>query len=208
MSWLCALGLVLVRTQAAPVEGTEFFPLVAGSSWVYSDTGGGAGGAFTDVVGEPAEVMGVMATPIVTRMGTREDGRTYYRVDAGTVTVVAFDLKKPLAAPYPILKATGKKESWTYSGESQWLGESVPLFMKATCRPVGKREVLGERRDTVEVVIEATIGAQDKTGVKSRQVSLYARGVGLFELKETTTIGDRKLERRRTLISYRPGAGS
>jgi hypothetical protein len=48
----------------------------------------------------------------------------------------------------------------------------------------------------------------DDGRIVTEQTSIYAKGIGLLEMREVITINKRKQERKRRLVSYKPGKGS
>jgi len=182
----------------------EFFPLDPGRTWFYSDNGITTAGA-SDRVSNPQEVGGKLSTPIVTVINGKVDGSTFYRIEGDQVIVVAFEQNRPIASPYPILMFGPGKNSWEYSGSTQWLGEPAPMTIKGTTKKSGSRELFGSKRDTIEVTLDAVIGEGNGINMKSHQVSTYARGIGLVELTDQTTMKKTKTVRKRKLVSFTPG---
>ncbi|MCW5937689.1 MAG: hypothetical protein KIT11_10340 [Fimbriimonadaceae bacterium] len=197
------VAAVLTCALAPQVKAADFFPLRTGDAWVYEDSGQSLSSRYDDHVGNVQEVGGGKAVPIISVVEGKIDGSTFYRVTDDTVYVVAFDQNKPLGAPYPILKV-GDKANWEYVGETQWYGAPAPLTVKGKSKRGRDQDVLGVKREILEVTLEASIGPPDGTSIKSKQVALYAKGVGLYDLKETQTIGKRKIERHRRLLSFTP----
>ena len=183
----------------------EFFPLKTGTTWTYQDEAGATAQTFIDSVGNEQKIGDETATPIVTKFNGQIDGSTFYRIDGDTVFVVAFDQNKPLAAPYPIVKYGSGKNTWDFKGVTQWLGADAPLSVKGSCKKVGDKELFGSKHQVIEVVLDAVIGPSGASGIKSHQVSHYASGIGLVDLKDTTTINKTKSQRTRTLVSFKAG---
>jgi hypothetical protein len=180
-------------------DAGDFFPLKPGTTWVYEDVVDGLTSLRTDRVGNPQTIDGLLAVPIVTTIRGRIDGSTFYRVEGGAVWVVAFDQNKPLDRPYPVLKADTKRVSWQHTGQTQWMGAPDVISIKGSSRPAGQREVLGEKRETVEVTVEAQVGPN---GLNLK--SIYARGVGLVSTEETITVNKNKSIRKTTLREFKP----
>lgn len=197
---LASLAIALTVKSASEVE--EFFPLDTGRTWTYSDNGTLGG---MDRASAPQKVGDAPATPIVTVIDGKVDGSTFYRIEGDQVLVVAFEQNKPLEAPYPILQLGKGKNTWNYAGATQWLGGPAPMTIKGSTKRAGSREVAGVKRDVIEVTLEAVIGEESGVNVKSRQVSIYARGVGLIELTDRTTMKKTTTERKRKLISFTTG---
>lgn len=200
-------GLIVAVCLASPSEAADYFPLEPGTTWVYSDSQAPEAG-FEDRVGNPQPIDGKQAVPIVTTIRGQVDGSTFYRVEGDTVLLVAFEQNRPLKNPYPVFKLSGGKDGWSYTGMTQWFGEPAPITMKGTARKTKNREVLGEDRETIEVTIDAVIGDSDGVNMKSHQVAIYAKGIGLVELKDKTKMNKSTTERKRTLVSFTPGKSS
>lgn len=199
--------LSLVATALALTtfdDASEFFPLNPGRTWVYSDSAFQVDG-YEDSVGNAQPISGKDATPIVTSFKGKVDGSTFYRVEDDTVWVVAFEQNRPLTSPYPLFKVAKGGANWSYTGSTQWLGASTPITMVGKSKRIGKKEYFGESRELLEVTVDATIGPPGQVNMKSHQVSIYATGIGLVELKDKTTINKEIRERKRTLISFGPG---
>jgi len=199
-------ALVLASVPKA-VDVADYFPLKSGVTWTYEVSGAGTSTRYVDSTGNVQAIQGKDATPIVSKVNGKVDGSTFYRIDGDTVYVVAFDQNHPLGTPYPILKLGTGRNDWTFDGETQWLGQSAPLSMKGRVKKVGQRDVLGTKREAIEVTIDAVIGAKDQPNLKSNQVSLYARGVGLVELKDTMTVKDFKQVTLKKLVAFDGGNG-
>lgn len=132
---------------------------------------------------------------------------TYYRVEDDSVLLVAFDDGKPITQPYAIAKFGSGRVTWTFAGETNFINDPVPMKLEGSARRAGSRTVLGTRREVLEVTLDATVGPEDQAGIKTRQIAVYAEGVGLVEMRETRQLGQRKAERRRVLTSFTPGPG-
>ncbi|MBS1713160.1 MAG: hypothetical protein JST30_02360 [Armatimonadetes bacterium] len=201
------LSAVLLATLKGQTDASDYFPLTKGVSWTYEVSGSGTSTRYVDSVGNTQTIDGQDATPIVSKVGAKVDGSTFYRVTADTVYVVAFEQNKPLGSPYPILKFGSGSNDWTFDGETQWLGTSAPLSMKGRVKKIGQRDVLGTKRDAIEVTIDAIIGAKDQPNLKSSQVYVYARGIGLVEMKDTMKVKDVKQVTVKKLVAYSGGNG-
>ncbi|MCW5939624.1 MAG: hypothetical protein KF884_01135 [Fimbriimonadaceae bacterium] len=198
--------LALVLVAASKPDAGDYFPLKPGTTWVYEDVVDGLTSLRADRVGNAQSIEGTDAIPIVTTIRGRVDGSTFYRIEGGTVWVVAFEQNKPLDRPYPVLKAGSKRESWQHTGQTQWMGAPDVISIKGSSRPAGQRDVLGEKRETIEVTVEAQVGPNG-LNLKSKQKSIYARGVGLVSTEETITVNKNKSTRKTTLREFKPADG-
>jgi hypothetical protein len=179
--------------------------LTPGTVWVYQDVVDGLATVRTDRVGNPLPVGGANAVPIVSIVRGQVDGSTFYRVEGDIVWVVAFDQNRPLDRPYPALKVGSRRVGWQHTGPTQWMGAPDVISIKGSSRPGGQRDVLGAKRETLEVTVEAQVGPEG-LNLKSKQRSVYARGVGLVSTEETITVNKNKSHRKTTLLEHRPAA--
>lgn len=200
---IAVLAALAFHPAASEIE--EFFPLDTGRTWVYQDSAMSSEG-YSDRVGNVQEIGGKPAVPIITTINGKVDGSTFYRIEGDEVLVVAFEQNNPLGNPYPILKMGQGKNSWEYSGSTQWLGSPAPMSIKGTVKKTGSKELFGEKRDTVQATMEAVIGDGTGVNIRSKQVCTYARGVGLIEMTDTTVMNKTKSERKRKLVSFTPGS--
>ncbi|MBS1723266.1 MAG: hypothetical protein JSS66_09975 [Armatimonadetes bacterium] len=202
------MPVLLAFGVTAKIDVSDYFPLKTGTKWVYIDSSEGQSATYTDSVGNVQSVGGRDAVPIVTKIKDEVDGSTFYRVEGDQVLLVAFDQNNPLASPYPILMFGDGKNNWSYTGSTQWLGAPAPMTMKGSCRRAGSREVLGETREIIEATVDVVIGPERGVNMKSHEVSVYAKGVGLISLKGTTTYNKQKSERSKTIVSFTPASGT
>lgn len=196
---------VVFAVPAGPAG--EFFPVVPGSQWSYEETERGSRRrtVFVDEAEDPVMVGGKPAFVVATRVTGGPRQRTYYRIEGDQVFVVAYDPNQPLADPIPILQASDKRTEWVFSGETVFARDKVPMTMRGSARRVGARNVLGERRECLEITLEATVAAAGNFALRNKQIAVYAKGIGLVEMKETGEIGERKYERTRKLVTFRLG---
>jgi len=209
---MLALGIA-VLALARPSEVAEFFPLDFGRTWVYNEAQGTVAGV-TSVVGVEQDLLDKKlnpvgkGVPIVKKVGDDVVGCVFYRIVDDQVFVVAFDQNRPLASPYPIIKLGPGKTTWSYKGETQWVGEMSPMALEGSCKRGPAREIQGNKYDTIEVTIDVVIGDPDGMCAKTHQTSVYGRGVGLIELVDQSTFNKTKKENKRKLISFAPGKGA
>lgn len=202
------LALAILIPQSVTVE--DYFPLREGDEWVYDEvTKGRTREMFTDTVGETIEIEGVPATAIVTTAADGSKESTYYRVVNNKVFVIAFDPKSPIKDGYAIIDFGSPKNKWDFVGETSFMGAKAALELKASWKKAGSREVEGEKRELIEVTLDAVVvdteasgAAGMVVGVKTKQVSTYAKGIGLIEMKEEAQMGRSKSERVRTLRKF------
>ncbi len=198
---------VLAPLQATSIVA-DYFPLKPGEEWTYEERSGTRGQVVVDAVGSPVLINDVESYPISTSMNGGMAGQAFHRISGDSVLIVCFEnIKRPLPSPYPILKcdSTGNGD-WQYAGTTDFLGAPASMTMKGTCRKGKEMDVLGTKRETLEVKLITTINPPElpEASIRSESVSIYAKGVGLVSVKETSTVGKgRKEERTRTLIKYK-----
>lgn len=197
---LAALALSLSPLQSA----SDFFPLEAGTKWVYQESRGRASAIVTDVAKAPVMVGGGLATPVETRIEGALAETIYYRLTGDTAFIVAYDLKKPLETPRPAFRIASGKTTWEYQGVASIADEQMPLRVTGTSEPKGKRKILGVERECVEVKLEASVGPEGQTPVITRQTVLYARGLGLVEMNAKSTMGRKTEETKLKLVEFVP----
>lgn len=187
---------------AGQVSASEYFPLEPGVRWHYVERSEGRNTTFVDEVKPPVKIAERTCVPIETRTEGKPYETRYYNVQGDTVLLVAYDPSSPLDPPIPILKLASHKTDWTYAGFTIMLTGSVPLEFKATGTPKGKRKILDVERECYEVVMDAKIDGGRGLSVRSVQIALYARGVGLVEMKQQTTVGTKTTESTTKLIKF------
>lgn len=194
------LSLLLATVLSS--ERNAYFPMNPGDTYVYSELADNDAQSFSDTVGDPTEIGGVTVYPITTRSGVQVIDTVYHQVTRDAVRIVAYADREPLASPYSVLELRdGRGTSWNFAGTTQFLGGEDTMVFRATSRNVGRRNVLGQQREVVEVRMDITLSGGAYTSV---QTSLYAEGLGLYEMKETSRIGSRSVQRSRELVRYEP----
>lgn len=194
------LAAALLGSSAA-----DFFPLDVGTKWHYEETVANIATVHTDEVLSPVKIGELMATPIASSVNGHVYDTLYYRVEGDTVFLVAYDPKKPLSLPLPILKVADGRVKWDYVGETELADEPANLSMKCESAPKGERDVLGTRRETIELKVEAQVGGSAATGIKNRQTALYAKGVGMIEMRGEGKVGNTTTKFERKLIKFEVG---
>lgn len=196
------LAVALLGPSAA-----DFFPLVPGTKWHYEEQVGKNVTIHLDEVLAPVEIGGSPATPIASSLSGHVYDTLYYRIVGDTVFLVAYNPKKPLKIPVPVLKVGDGRVKWEYTGETELAEEPAALSMKCESAARGEREVLGKRVPVLELKIDAFVGGAGATGIRNRQTALYAKGIGLIEMKGEGTVGPRTTKFVRKLIKLEPGGG-
>lgn len=197
---------ISVLALGAIIQGsvTDYFPLAPGTKWQYHERGKGISNLYIDEVKPAVKVGESPAVPIETKNDDGSKTSRYYRVENDTVYLVANDPAKPLMVPVPILKMASGKTAWTYVGKVDMIGDLVPMEFSAECVSKGKQRVLDSERECVEVTMNSTIDAGRGLRVITKQVSVFAKGVGLVEMRQTQIIGASKTESSMRLIKFEP----
>ncbi|MCB0824846.1 MAG: hypothetical protein KDC26_01540 [Armatimonadetes bacterium] len=200
---LIAASSILGQEKSAK----DFYPLIPNSTWVYEESQKGKKDKSTleMTVNEAVKFRDHDVIPVANKMG-RQVTNIYYQVTDSEVFVLGYDLEQMLDKPIPILKLQGKEANWNYRGSTQLMGYPASLSMQCTSKLLGKRKVLGEECEILEVKYKAVID-EDSGGLKieSEQTALYAAGIGLYEMKEIGNFGKQRTERSLKLISYEKG---
>ena len=201
------ITLLLAAALLGP-SAAEFFPLEVGTKWHYEERVARRATLHRDEVLAPVMVGEKMATPIASSLQGHVYDTLYYRVEGDTVYLVAYDPKKPLSMPIPILKVGNARMKWDYSGETELANEPALLTMKCESAPKGVRAVLAIDREIMELKVDATVGGSAVTGIQNRQTALYAKGVGLVEIHGEGKVGTTTTKFERKLIKFEPGKGA
>lgn len=196
--------LFAIALMGSIVAGSaaEYFPMPAKARWDYETTGDGAG-IYSQVVGEPVDVGGVMHTPIEILIGGKSVASTFYQVTTGGVYVLGTNPKSFYERPQPVFIFDEKGTKWDFDGPSPYEADKqARMFMKGQSKSIGLRSVAGEKRDCIEVRTETKIGLSEKTATVFTQISIYAKGVGLAEMDETIQFGRTTNKRKVKLIKF------
>lgn len=187
------------------VEASDFFPLIPGTKWEYREETKFSSHTYLDEVLPAVEIGGRSAYPIQ----TSEDGKTletvFYRASTDVIEIVAYDEKKPLPSPRPLFKVGKGKSTWEYRGTTPFYEDLVPLEVKGESTAKGRRKLFGNDADCIEVKFEAQLMAAPGMVLKSNQTAIYAKGIGLVEMQEKTTVDRKSEERKLKLVSFTPG---
>ncbi|MFQ3587044.1 MAG: hypothetical protein SNJ76_05195 [Fimbriimonadaceae bacterium] len=204
MGTLAALAIAATLSSGA----ADFFPLAPGTRWVYQERTDRQVNTYTDEVGAAVEIDGKPAFPVVSTQDGRRVDTIHYRVEGDTVLIVAYDPRRPLSNPRPVLKVGRGRTTWRWEGGTPLLGADVPLKMSGSSQIVGRRDVLGVEREVLEVKLEGELQVLPDQTARISQTALYARGVGLFEMRSRQTSGSRRSESVLRLVSFRPAPTS
>jgi hypothetical protein len=198
------LGMLVASVVAlqGSANVAEFYPLKPGIKWTYITSPGSV--ESSDKVLQETTLVGKLATPVLTTTRGQSVGETFYRIEGDTVLVVAFGKDQILPDPHPIVRIPkdGKSLTWRYAGTSPFMRGSDSFEFTATSTLLGSKEVLGKQCEVLEVKMDATLAGNEDYRVKIKQTSRYAKGVGLYEMEEESTVGARKSNRTVKLVNF------
>ncbi len=189
--------LSAVLTLAAP-PAAEFFPLVPGARYGYSEEGQST----TQEVGKPEKLAGMSVTPMLAMIGTREVSRVYYHTAADSVEIIAYDPKWPLPSPIPVFRLGEGRRTWSFKGKVGPGKTAEPIAMEGQSQLAGVRDVLGKKVEVLIVRLRATVG--DQLPMYIEQDAIYARGIGLVEMTTRRRLKKKVHSSTLRLVSYAP----
>jgi len=201
------VALVQTATTQAPAAQTpaaaspsvaDFFPLVPGTVRTYNDFAGSTR-ASTDEIGQPIDVAGAPATPLLTKDQGRTVGTLLYRIEGNIVFLVGVDPKKPFPAPIPVLQFDGKQGKWQFQGTMGKGIDAEPLVITGEAKLLKDQVVLGKKVPVIQATMKVLTGV-GRTQQADEQTMLYAKGIGMFKANSTTRIGKQAITSTRTLI--------
>lgn len=193
---LAAIALLAQQVSLA----SDFYPLRPGDEFTYLEESMRVQTTFVDRVGEPIDLKGRQGYPITTYLAGQPVGTGYFAVQGDTVLNLALDKDKPLETPYPILVVGDKGAKWEHTGAVPVAEYVAMVTMKGESKRGKPRQLFGETRQTLEVSFSMDTGDR----ISSRQKAVYASGLGLVEMEETTQLGRQRMKRTRKLIAFKP----
>lgn len=220
---LAGATLLVMLQGARATLATDFYPLNEGDEYSYEDKIGKRAYALVMRVGKPVKKDAATVVPVIVETGASDPTIVEYQPDRDVVkrynaykvqdkrtdgTLLYDDEDKPVmkweVSAYPVFKLTASQVEWAFVGRVELMQDMTSLSLRGKSKYLGKQRVLGESREVIEVTLEMVGGALDGPPVDSQSVSRYARGVGLYWMKETNAFGKRKVERTRRLLAYSP----
>jgi hypothetical protein len=193
------LAAAVVSSGSAALTAADFFPLNPGDEYTYIDDAGRQKWTIIDRVAGPVKVGDREAFRVDSYLGGKVFGSSFYVQDAKEVVVAAYEADKPLPVPLPIFKLPGGTNSWEFEGPTTMITMEVNTRLQGSVKNIKPVKVLGKDREALEVKLVVFDGT-----VQTEQTSIYAKGIGLVEMKEVTQMNKTKQQRVRRLISYRP----
>ncbi len=201
--------MILIAAAALFLNSVDdFYPTSPGSHWVYEDKENSV--TIEETAGKPVEIKkGFSAIPITSIIGGKDAGKMFYKASADTIHLVAFQAPGKteidlLPEPQPIVKIEDDLNSdWAFQGQLPSALGPVAFYVKGQLRKGPKTTVLGNEVDTVKAVITSDVGG-GKSATHIRQEAIYARGIGLVEMKETSKSSGSQSKRYLKLVSFDP----
>jgi hypothetical protein len=198
---ISAALFALAAVQTTSVS--DYFPLNDGDEYVFTDEAGLQSYTITDRVKGPVKVGDKEAFQVDSYLGSKTFGSAFYSVEGKKVMVVAYEKEKPLPSPFPVFQLPEEGARWAFSGSTTFLDEDVAVAIVGEVKKTKNYTFLGQSKEAIEVKMKTDDGR-----IVTEQTSIYAKGIGLLEMREVITINKRKQERKRRLVSYKPGKGS
>jgi len=187
-----ALAFIL---QSATGNAVDYFPLDPGDRWVYTRDKDGAMDEVTYTVEKPDKVGKVLASPLL----MEESGRSttlYYVAEPDTVWLLGVDRDNPYSRPHAVLKVGG-----TWNGDYM---DRDPVNVDNSAKSLGKKNVLGQTREVLEVTTKLTFG-NTKEKLVILQHAEYAKGLGLIRFEMEQKLDRNKQHMLLTLKSFDSG---
>ncbi|MBI1756265.1 MAG: hypothetical protein HYR64_04060 [Fimbriimonas ginsengisoli] len=194
----------LMLTQGV---GNPFFPLVEGTRLVYDDTVR-PGAWVTNEVGKSETVRGKPASPIRSTSQGQDLGAVFYRTEGDSVLIVGHGAATPYPQPWPLFRLPeGKREAtWSYEGDMPVFGEPMAMQLSGKAVLGGRRKVLDRDVDVLLVEIDITASSGEVV-VKNHQSCMYAREIGLVEMKEVARVAGQPREHTIKLVRIETPGG-
>lgn len=192
-------------TLSTPAEtASDYFPTQPGWKWTYREEMGATAAEVIDVAKGEREQVGRKVMVFETLIRGASQGEMSYLLTDRDVMITWISGTQPLATPYTVFQLPGPSgaTSWTFDGPVPTDPTMIErLQLKGTAKKIGKVVVLDRGPvDAVEVTLDMTLGTGDIV-TKINQVSVYGKGIGLVNMRETARIGRQMSERRRTLTA-------
>ncbi|MBX3118035.1 MAG: hypothetical protein KF784_03150 [Fimbriimonadaceae bacterium] len=198
------IALLAASLTFAQAAVADYFPTQPGTKWTYETTLDSMKlkAISVDEVLPHIEIDGKLAIPFTTSDNAGPLEKRFYRIEGDTVYIVAYNQKEPLVTPHPILKVDTKKVQWEFSGGTIYRGDLIPLTMKGQSTPKGKRKILDEQRECIELVLEAEMEVIPGRFQRVKQTMIYAKGLGLVEMETQDTVDRNTIKSKMKLIKF------
>jgi len=195
------LSLICLTALQRATAG-DFFPVVPGTVRTYEQKR--TGEVLTNSIGNPIELGSMTVVPITEAAGSGSGSTTYYKVGEDDVSIAAYDIKKPMNVPMPILKVGVGKVTWDYQGSTGSGKDAERLLAHGEAHLAGQKLVLGKKIDILTVKLSAAIGI-GLSGETFEQTAVYGKGIGLIELTTKTKLGKKSAEVSYHIVTFEPG---
>lgn len=204
------LAAIATAFLAPLATAADFFPLTPGTTWTYQISGDFSGSVLQKAL-EPTEIEG-QSEPLPA-LSVSSQGKVvstvFYQAKSQGVYVLGTDPSKLYATPQPVFEFGDKGTKWTFNGPSPYENDKAStLRMTGQSKAIGMRDVLGVKRECIEVKTETKIGHSDEASTTVKRTSIYAKGVGLVETQETSQFGKRQTKLTTKLAKFEPAEGS
>lgn len=198
-------ALVALTAFSSPALAADYFPCAEGTRWKYKDEQNGA--LIIDQAMAAVVINKLSATPIE-RTFSGSSTTSYYRMEGDTLFVVAYDIKAPLPDAMPILKVGDGRVEWKYNGQTEFVKTAASLATTNWSKPSGKKSILGQSVDTIEVHSTAIVHPSDQTEIQVDCVQIYAKGIGLVDQVQTGRLkGQPATKDHISLVEFNPPGG-
>jgi hypothetical protein len=198
------------------VRAADYFPLVPGTRWVYSDSA--SPGTVIEEIVKPAVVPNYSALsegkhegtsldpffPVEVRQNGQLAGKPCFRSSGDTLYLVGSAPNRP-SIPRPILKV-GSDQVWEYDSDPISPIDPTPVHVVCRAKPGPMGNYFGKLRKTVVLTTDASVGG--KKGLRVHQIAVYAEGVGMVQFDEDGTAGGKSLKHSRKLVTFEPKEGT
>lgn len=203
MMLVCIAALAV---GAPPANIADFYPMQPGARWEFEATQNNQKFVMIEEAGAAVPIKGRDAVPKTTTIQGSPIAREYCRIDGDTVYTVAYDPKRPLPTPMPLLKIGPGKTKWEFVGPTDFMSTPANMNMKAESELKGRRKVLGAEREVLEARYDVSVEVGNGIFLTRKQTALYAKGLGLCELIDESTINRKTTRRKTVLTKYVPPA--
>ncbi len=203
LSAVCALVIA-----PAAVDLREYFPIEQGTTWDYIEIVGEGESRYRSEAGKPYDLDGQMVYPIITKQHGRSIGISYYDINSDSIHIIASGYNPSPSPPVPVLMNPEYREKWKYEGLSNATGAIGEMELEGKGKVLKSVKWNGKTYEGIEIRLDATtveqVSASTGAKTKTEQVSTYAKGIGLIEMKSTTKIGKETYRSTIKLDKFKP----
>lgn len=144
------------------------------------------------------------AIVIRTSIDGREPQTIYYKIEDNRVFLIGTEKGQLLPFALPVLGVGKEEDLWSYTGPIMVMGAPAPAIVKGQSKSRKDYEFNGKKYPAIEVKSTYSIDLGAGMIATSEQQSIYARGIGLVEFRETGKLNDQvtKSSRKLTKIEW------